>query len=309
MRSKMLRDAFWDAVYDIASKNKDVVLVSADFGAPSLDKFRMELGTQYIDVGIAEQNAVTLSAGLALSGKKVFTYAIAPFIALRCYEQTRINLSSMKVPVSLVGVGAGVSYEDSGPTHHAVDDISILRILPNFKIFNASDAVMAEGFAKLSCEIDYPNYVRLDRQQLPDLYEEGTDFSAGIALLKPGKDVCLAATGNMVHRALEISDSLKEKGIDASVLDIYMLPIAAEPFIEYVQGIKKIYSLEEHNLVGGVGSAVCEMVCDNGLPIPVKRFAMNFQKGYCYKYGGREYLQSLYELDKEKVMETILKDW
>ena len=207
------RDAFWSRVYELAKKDKDIVLVIADMGAPALDQFRSELFSQYIDVGIAEQQAIALSAGLALNGKKPFAYAIAPFISLRCYEHIRVNLSSMKLAVTIVGVGAGVSYDDSGPTHHAVDDLSALRILPNLKIHNITDSVMARSFADISMQMVGPNYVRLDRGILPTIYDETFDFSDGLSVLIPGCDRYIIATGNMVHRAMEIASELKSVAI------------------------------------------------------------------------------------------------
>jgi transketolase len=300
------RDAFWGRIYEIAKQDKDVVLVIADMGAPALDKFRIELSAQYIDVGIAEQQGVAVASGLVLSGKKAFVYAIAPFIALRCYEHTRVNLASMNLPVTLVGVGAGVSYDDSGPTHHAVDDISVLRILPNLKIYNATDSVMAKAFADMSCKLDHPNYVRLDRKVLPTIYDKNTDFSTGITELASGSDVCIIATGNMVHRALHVSEDLKKNGIKAGVVDVYMFPINEDFFVNKVKDAAQIVTLEEHTLPGGLGSAVCEVLCDKQLLKPVKRIGMNFKTGYCYKYGGRDNIQSLYGLDKKSIVQAIM---
>ncbi len=300
------RDAFWNRIYELSKDNKDIVLVIADMGAPALDKFRIDFSSRYIDVGIAEQQAVALASGLALSGKKAFVYAIAPFITLRCYEHTRVNLASMNLPVSIVGVGSGVSYDDSGPTHHAVDDLSVMRILPNLKIHNISDSVMAKAFADISCELDYPNYLRLDREVLPSIYRDGDDFSLGLSVLAESSDVCIVATGNMVHRALEVRNELAEKGMNVGVIDIYTLPINQEAFVDNIKDVKNIVTLEEHTLPGGLGSAICEVLADNGILKPVKRLGMNFESGYCYKYGGRDNIQALYQLDKNSVIENIL---
>ena len=126
-----MRDALFNRLYEIAKNDKDVVIVSADMGAPALDRFRRDLSNQFINTGIAEQNTILVSAGLTLGNKKVFAYAIAPFITLRCYEQIKIELAAMNIPVTLIGVGAGFSYDDSGPTHHTLEDLSIMRVLPN----------------------------------------------------------------------------------------------------------------------------------------------------------------------------------
>ncbi len=301
-----MRDAFWAKIYEIAKKNPDIVVISADMGAPALDKFRKDLNSQFVNVGIAEQNAILIAAGLALGGKKVFTYAIAPFITLRCYEQIRIELAAMNLPVTIVGVGAGFSYADSGPTHHTLEDLSIMRILPNIKVHNITDSVMAATFAEISSKMKNPNYVRLDREVPPIIYKEGSDFSQGLTVLKPGQDICIVATGNMTHRALEVTEQLKKHSINAGVIDLYTFPINEDLFLESIKDFKKIITLEEHTLPGGLGSAVAEVLVDNNNPISLKRIGLDLQKGYCYKYGGRKNIQSLYGLDTESIIRTIL---
>lgn len=304
-----LRDAFWDKVYEIAKIDRNVIVVSADMGAPSLDKFKRDLGAQFVDVGIAEQQAITVASGMSLEGKKVFAYAIAPFITLRCYEHIRIELAAMNIPVTLVGVGAGFSYDDSGPTHHAFEDISVLRILPNIQINNITDSVMAKAFAQLSCKMKQPNYVRLDRQALPIIYKENYDFTSGMSILKPAKDAYIVSSGNMVHRALEVLDKLKKKkhSLDIGVIDLYTLPINEKLFLKTIKGIKRIITLEEHTLPGGIGSNVCEVLADNNIKVSVKRIGLDFRSGYCYKYGGRQNIQSIYGLDVDSIVNTILK--
>ena len=302
---KSQRDAFWGKLYELASKNRDILIVSADMGAPSLDQYRRDLQRQYVDVGIAEQQAIAVAAGLALGGKKVFAYAIAPFITLRCYEHIRLELAAMNIPVTVVGVGSGMSYEDSGPTHHTVEDISALRILPNIRIHNMTDSIMAEAFAEISCSLPYPNYVRLDRETFPALYQPGHDFSSGFNVFVPATDVCLLATGNMVHRSLDISEQLKQQGVEAGIIDVYTLPINEEALIHALKGVKYIFTLEEHTLPGGFGSAVCEMLADNDIQVHIKRLGLDFRTGYCYRYGERKHIQSLYGLDAKSLVKSI----
>ena len=301
-----MRDAFWSRLYEIAKNNKDIVVISADMGAPALDNFRRDLPGQFVNTGIAEQNTILIAVGLALEGKKVFATAIAPFISLRCYEQIRVNLAGMKLPVTLVGVGAGFSYNDSGPTHHTLEDVSIMRILPNMIVNTATDSVMTAGFTDLSLKMSGPNYVRLDRKILPNIYEQETDFSQGLAVLKPVKEINIVATGNMVHRALEVSEELKKQGLEIGVIDLYTLPINEKLFLDTINNAKKIVTLEEHTLPGGLGGAVVEVLADNNKFIPIKRIGLDLRKGYCYKYGGRANIQSLYGLDKESLTKTIL---
>jgi transketolase len=302
-----MRDAFWDKIYELAKENSDIVVVAADCGAPSLDKFRKNLSGQFVKTGIAEANSILVATGMALAGKKVFAYAIAPFITLRAYEQIKVNLAGMKLPVTIVGVGAGFSYEDSGPTHHTIEDLSVMRILPNMTINSISDNVMAQAVAESSCKMDSPNYVRLDREMLPMIYNLSSDFSQGLSVLNQGKDLWIVATGNMVHRALEVSKELGALNVQAGVIDLHRLPINQNVFLEKVGDAKRIITLEEHTLPGGLGSAVAEVLADNNKFISLKRIGLDCRDGYCYRYGGRKNIQSLCGLDKENIVKRILE--
>jgi len=300
------RDAFFNKLYEIAKKDRDVILVSADMGAPSLDKFREDLSEQYVNVGIAEQNMVTVATGLALGGKTVFMYAIMPFVTLRCYEMLKVELSMMNIPVTAVGVGSGISYDDSGPTHHSTEDIAIMRALPNMTILNSSDSVMAAKFAEMTCDISGPHYVRLDRGKLPSLYKQDSDFSAGLTSFKTGKDICIVATGNMVHRAFEIADRLAGHSIDTGVVDLYRLkPINEKLLLKSIEPSKRIVTLEENLMNGGMGSAVAEVLADNDRPMPLKRIGLPDK--YFFAYGGRQNLQTLGGLDADSITKAILK--
>jgi len=190
-------------------------------GAFSLAKFKKNLGSQYINVGVAEQNLVSVAAGMALGGKKVFIYAIAPFITQRCYEQIKIDLCCMRLPVTVVGVGAGIAYNSDGPTHHATQDIAVMRALESITIINPSDPVTSAAAASMAYEENHPVYVRIDKGKWPLLYDETQDFVDGFALLRSGGDVLIVSTGLMVHRALAVADELSRYSIDAAVLDLY----------------------------------------------------------------------------------------
>ncbi|MEW6482920.1 MAG: transketolase C-terminal domain-containing protein [bacterium] len=307
MNNMTQRDAFWNKVYEIALKNKDIIVISADMGASALDNFRRDLPSHFVNVGIAEQNGILIATGLTLSGKKVFVYAIAPFITLRCLEQIRVNNAIMKIPLTLVGVGAGFGYDDSGPTHHITEDIAILRAMPHITIHSVTDSVMASAIAEISCKMKMPNYVRLDRGVFPNLYDRNSDFTEGLCVLKESKDYYIVSTGCMTHAALDIADKLKRKKINVGVIDVYTLPINVSLFLKIIKGAKKLITLEEHFLSGGFGSLVCEVLNDNDLLIPVKRIGLPIDRGYCYKYGGREIIRSYYGVDKESMERQIIE--
>jgi transketolase len=298
------RDAFWNKVYELGKEDRNIIVVSADMGAPALDKFRRDLSSQFVNVGISEQNGILISTGLTLAGKKVFVYAIAPFITLRCLEQIRVNNAMMNIPITIVGVGGGFGYDDSGPTHHLTEDIAIMRSLPNIEINSITDSIMAASFAEISYNKKNTNYIRLDRKILPNIYNENTDFSAGLSVLKEGS-FYIVATGCMVHIALEVANSLREKSINIGVIDVFRIPIPEENFIKSVRNTKKIITLEEHFFPGGFGSAICEILMDNGLIIPTKRIGLSHSKGYCYEYGGREIIWQYYGIDKKSIISVI----
>jgi transketolase len=301
-----MRDAFFDKIYEIAKKDSNVIVISADMGAPSLDKFRKDLASQFINVGIAEENMVTIATGLALSKKKVFIYAIMPFVTLRCYEMIKVNLSLMNVPVTCVGVGAGFSYDESGPTHHCTEDIAIMRTLPNMTILNASDSVMAAKLAEISYGIIGPSYVRLDRKILPVIYDGKEDFSAGLKRLKKSKEMYIISSGNMVHRAKEVSERLAKFGIKAGVIDLYRLkPLNESLLLRNISEGTRLVTIEEHLLIGGLGSIIAEFLIDQRLNIPLRRFGI--QDKYYYAYGGRENIQALCDLDTESITRKILE--
>jgi transketolase len=300
-----LRDAFFDKLYDIAKKDRDVVLVSADMGAPSLDKFRADLNSQYLNVGVAEENMIAVAVGLALSRKKVFIYAIVPFTTSRCYEFIKLDISLTKTPITIIGVGAGYSYDDSGPTHHATEDISIMRVLPNMEILNPSDSIMAESFAEMAYKSDHPIYIRLDRKILPNYSNKSDSFKEGYKELKLGKGICIVATGNMIQNALIIHDKCLEKGKNIGVINLYRLkPINVKKFKNCLEKYEHIISWEEHLLAGGMGSILAEIIMDNKLCVKLTRFGVDDQ--YCYMYGRRN-IQRRTGIDVDNVMNEIME--
>ena len=302
-----MRDTFFDSLYDIAKKDRQVILVTADCGAPSIDKFRQDLAKQYFTVGIAEQNMINIAAGLALGGKIVYTYAIAPFASLRCYEQIKVDLCCMKLPVPVLGVGAGFAYDIMGPTHHATEDVSIMRALPQMTIFNPSDSIMSAALVEITYKLPGPKYVRFDRGDLPLLYSnKKIDFSEGLVHLKKGEDLCIIATGVMVHKALEVADELSKYSIDVGIVDLYKIkPLNEKLLLEIMDNYENILTLEEHFVIGGIGSIMAEVLSDNEKSHRLKRLGICDR--YYFEYGGRERLQELCCLDTKSVVKTIVK--
>lgn len=300
-KTTSMRDALFGTLYDRALEDKEIVIVTADMGAPSLDKFRENIPERFFNVGIAEHNMIAIASGLASEGKKVYTFAIAPFITSRCFEFTKLNAGLMKLPIKLVGVGAGFSYDDSGPTHHTTEDISIMRAIPHLEIYSPSDSVSAAKITEMTINSQVPAYLRLDRKVLPKIYQEDEKFESGFKEYKIGKKVGIVTTGNMVHNALEVSSKFGE---DVGVIDVYRLNPINPRIADTLRQYKNIVTLEEHLLNGGLGSIVSELITDNSLPVQLKRIGLN---DFIYAYGGRENIQKVCGIDTDLVTREISK--
>lgn len=295
------RDVFFQRLYELALDDKDIVLVVADMAAPALDQFRRDLPGQFVNVGIAEQNAVSIAAGLALEGKKAFAYAIASFMTLRCLEQIRVNAGIMDIPIHIVGMGVGYSYALDGPTHHLVEDISILRSLPHMTIYNTTDAAMAAELPDICVASSQATYIRLDKDIFPDVSAQGAASNGSVQRIRPGNDCLVLSTGIMSHWSKDVIDRLADDGLDIGHIDVFRFPIDSASLLKAVAGAKRIVTLEEHFLPGGLGSAVIEVLSDAGHMVPVKRLGLGHDQGYAYVYGGRDEIHRHYGIDGETI--------
>jgi transketolase len=298
-----IRDAFFDELYRIAENDRNVVLMTADMGAFSLEKFRKDFPDRFINVGISEQNLISAAAGLALSGKKVFVYAIIPFITLRCLEQIKIDLCVMNLPIIIVGAGAGFTYSSDGPTHHAIEDVSVMRALPGMTIFNPSDQITAKAAAYKACQASGPMYIRLDKGVWPVLHRADDDLTKGLAQIRKGAKLLIIATGCMSHTALLVADAILASVIVAGVVDLFQLKPVAKELVDIAKEYDCVVTLEEHTLPGGMGSAVLELFSDEGLMIPVKR--LGIADIYPEGYGDREWMRKICSLDVESLQRNI----
>lgn len=300
-----MRDSFWDRIYDLAKKDKDIVIVAADFAAPSLDKFRIDFPKQFINVGISEQNAILVATGLALAGKKPIAYAITQFISLRCYEQIRIYPCGMNLPITIVGVGAGACYFESGFTHHCIEQISAMRIFPNLKLINCSDENMAAKVADYSVNTNGPKFIMLDRE-IVDAESKQVDFDKGYEYCNNGADNVVVTTGIMTNIVGKLS---REMRIKFNIINLYTIPVDEEKLLHDLKENKRILTVEENVLCGGMGSYILEILSDNEQYIPVKRIGIKYENGYngSYQYGGREKIREVYGMGIKRIEEEIKK--
>lgn len=268
-----LRDAFFDKIYELAKVDKNLIVMSVDMGAMSLEPFKRDFPNQYIHMGIAEQNAIGVAAGLAMGGKKVFVYCITPFITARCLEQIKLDLCYHKLPVTIVGMGTGFLYGSDGPTHYAIDDIALLRTLPEIAIYSPCDEVSTETAAELAYNCKVPSYVRLEKGKHKRIYEN-SEFHKGFGELSDGSLV-LISTGLMTQSALKIVNRLKNvNNINVRLIDITRFPFDIAALKQLLAGEKHIYTLEEHIENGGLGSIIAEIITDQKLNVPLTRFSI-----------------------------------
>ncbi len=306
-----MRDTFIDELVALMAKNESIFFLTADFGAPSLDKLRELYPKRFINVGIAEQNLINITAGLALEGFKVIAYAIAPFLTMRCFEQIRVNLAILSqirtMRVTLVGVGAGFSYEMTGPTHQCIEDISIMSTLPNVKVFSPSDSDQVKLYADEVLK-EGIRYARFDAKPLKPL-ESQNNLKKGFRELRTGEKVCLLSTGYMSHLALKCADSMNESEQRVGAIDCFYpnhLDVAA--LLPIIGNYKTIITLEEGLIgCGGLDSKIAHILFRNQMNS--KRFiSVGASNKYSFVVGSREVLHKQYAMDEASIMEILIRE-
>ncbi|MCX6262330.1 MAG: 1-deoxy-D-xylulose-5-phosphate synthase [Bacteroidia bacterium] len=301
------RDAAFEELYDIALNDLRVIVLSADTGALMFKEFKKNIPDQFFNVGISEQNAISVAAGLALNGRHVFVFGISNFVTLRCFEQIRVDICCMGLPVTLLGMGTGYTYSSDGPTHHITEDIAAIRALPGMTIWSPSDYAMTAAVVHLAHKLKTPSYIRFDKGPFQHLYDDSDhDFKDGLAELQTGEDLTIVATGFMVGQALHIAEQLNAKGIKTGVVDFYRLkPVNSSKLVSIFRRTKRVVTLEEHMMAGGSGSIILEKMAENDIMLPVKVFGI--PDTYRFEAGSRDMLQKLDGLDVDRLTVAITK--
>lgn len=292
-----VRDAFFNEIYNLTKEGKDIVIVSSDLGAPSLDLFRKEFPHRFVNVGIAEQNAVAVAAGLQLAGKQVIYYGLNPFPVTRAFDQVRDIMESLQVPITVTALNAGTCSADAGYTHMAIENMSIMRTLTHVQLVNPSDVTMARKLAWECIAHPYPRYVQFDKFIEDTCYEsdEDIDFEKGFISNQKESDVAVITYGIMSRKILDMNLPVK-------VIDCFALPLDEQAFIQEIQDAKKIVTVEDGVLSGGIGSMVLEILNDNGITIPVIRKGLRFSSGMPKAYVNRDQI-----FDSENLTDSDLR--
>jgi transketolase len=295
IKALAMRDALLNRIWQSMKHDEKIFFVSADFGSPILDKIRTDFPARFINVGIAEQNLINISAGLALEGFTVFAYAIAPFITMRCFEQVRVSLALLSelrtMNVNLIGVGAGYSYVVSGPTHQCYEDITLMRALPNFQVLSPADHISTDALFDRCIEEVGPKYLRLDAQVLPVIYKSGPpNLDIGFHVHRKGLNICLMATGYMMQTALKVADSLVKSGIDVGVVDLFNISkFDDQAMCSLLKTYKGLVTMEEgFRGRGGMDSMMFEFIARQHLDLPLLNLGV--EGSYRFELGSREEL-------------------
>lgn len=306
MEPKATRDAFGDALITFGETHPHLVIVDCDLAtATKTDKFRSSFPERFFQFGIQEANAIGVGAGLANSGFRPFVASFAAFITGR-YDQIRISVALDEAPVVIVGTHGGLAIGKDGATQMGLEDMNLMRGMPNMTVIQPADYKETIEAVRYLAETRMPAYLRLGRQPLPHLNSEGYHFEFGKGvILAEGDDFTLIATGGMVYIALEVAAELKKEGVVARVINIHTIkPIDCEIILKAAQETKGIFTLEDHNIYGGLGSAVAEVVAEEGCGTPVKRWGIQDVFG---ESGDPKDLYRKHELDKDGILKNVKK--
>jgi len=296
------RDAYGKALVELGEKNKNVVVLDADLAAATkTGAFKKAFPERFFDTGIAESNMMSLAGGLATTGFTVFASTFAMFAAGRAFEQVRNTIGYPHLNVKIGATHAGISVGEDGASHQCCEDIALMRSIPGMVIINPADDIEARAAVFAAAEHDGPVYMRFGRLAVPRVFDEDYKFEIGKAVtLREGTDVTIIATGLMVNEAIEASKTLEAEGISVELINMHTIkPLDKDAVIKAAKKTGCIVTAEEHNIIGGLGSAVAEAVAEE-YPVPVVRVGVNDEFG---KSGPAVELLHLYRLDAENIVE------
>ena len=301
-----MRSAFIKTLFELAGKDPRVCLVVGDLGYSVIERFAETYPKQFVNAGVAEQDMIGIAAGMALTGKIVFTYSIANFATLRCLEQIRNDVCYHGANVKVVAVGGGLAYGALGMSHHASEDIAILRALPGMVVVAPGDPVEAECATRAITELDGPCYLRLGKAGEPIVHQTAPNFQLGKGIwVRQGRDITLISTGGMLETAVSVADALEKRGLAVGLLSMHTVhPLDIEAVITAAAESRYLITLEEHSIVGGLGSAVAEVIAERPGHAPLKRVGL--RPSFNLEVGDQQYLKSLHGLHFEGVMQTIV---
>lgn len=301
-----MRSAFIKALTEVAGADKRVVFLTADLGYKVFDDYRARFPERFFNMGVSEANMTSVAAGLALSGWQAFTYSIVPFATIRCLEQIRNDVCNMNMPVVITGAGGGFAYGANGPTHHGIDDVAALRAMPGMTVVVPADPREVAGAVKALAALHAPGYLRLARNNEPNLPGTDAAFELGVPhVLRRGSRVAILACGPVAAQALGAADRLGDAGIEPLVLSVHTVkPLGALPEVLYNSRAEWAFVVEEHGPCGGLFEAVSAALA-GGSDGPRVR-GLTAPNAFLHAVGSQEFMLRAVGLDADSIARTVL---
>jgi len=303
-----VRATFFKSLEELYKNDENVFVLTADLGFKLFDSFRTICPERFYDIGVAEANMIGIASGLSLSGRNVYCYSIIPFLVMRAFEQIRVDIAYHNLNVKLIGVGGGFTYGLEGFTHFGLEDWALMRSLPNMTVVVPSDPSEASALARISHEYQGPMYIRLGKTGEPMNHSKMPDFKIGKAIfLGEGKRVAIFAIGNMVHTGKQVISMLTKVGINPTLINMHTLkPLDNGTIMQVALTHEAIFSLEEHNVHCGLGSAIAGVLLENGYKGLFKMIGIPDKlENYI---GDADYLRQVYGLSPDQIYERILQE-
>ena len=302
-----MRKTFITTLVEQAKLDERIFLVCPDIGYSVLEVFRDQFPDRFLNVGVAEQNAISIASGLALTGHIPYVYTIMPFAVMRPFEQIRVDVAYMNTNVRVVGVGAGFSYGAAGATHHALEDIALMRVLPNMTVVCPGDPWEVQQAVRASVTHSGPMYLRLGKQGEPVLNDTAADFQLGKAtLIRPGDDLHLISTSNTLEMSCKVAEALAQHNLRASVTSMHTIKPLDVSHVQSLLGTgKPVFTIEEHYVVGGLGSAVAELIAESRCNPVFKRFGVRDEFSHCV--GGHDFIRERFGLTVASISQQIMQ--
>ena len=303
-----MRKECLDSVFRLAKKNEKIIFIGSDLGAGVLNEFKKKIPERFFMEGISEQHIIGMAAGMAKEGFIPYVNTIATFITRRCFEQIAIDLCLHNLPVRLIGNGGGVVYAPLGPTHQAIEDIAIMRSLPNMSVFAVSDKVEMKKLMDASVNWPYPMYIRLGRGG-DEIISKKQKFQIGknITYFKP-KKITIVSTGVTTQECIKVVKSLKKRGIECGLIHVHTIkPFDKKKFVKDISQSKYVFTVEEHLSNGGLGGIVSEVVSENEFNINKQIIRIGIEDKFVNRYGSQQELFSYLKINAKNIEKTILK--
>ena len=301
-----MRTAFIKELFELAKQDDRVVLIVGDLGFGVVTPFMEQLPRQFLNAGVAEQNMTGMAAGMALSGKIALTYSIANFPTMRCLEQVRNDVCYHNANVKIVSVGGGFTYGAMGATHHALEDIAVMRAMPGLTVVAPGDPVEARAATRAVIAYRGPCYLRLGKAGEPVVHQAPIDFELGKAIrMREGKDATLISTGGILLNVVRAAERLAKEGIETRLLSMHTVkPLDTEAVLAAARETGAIFTIEEHSVLGGLGSAVAEVLAESeGIKVPFKRIGV--PSGFSPHIGSQEYMQERHGLTDDAITRSV----